>query len=220
VPAFLLSIMPHIVTLRSKTQEHDVISLVLSQDAISTGPDGNPWSGVTMNAEQARCLAQRLCKIATEIENQEESGYRTSSLLFEHAASVVVLHDGSQQGDRACQAAIHCSMRSFGTLDLIGLFGIDTRGSEITASTDDCEWQKGWLDRLVDMYSHQADKSGVTLRHRFLPGYDPCIVLDLLYRMEFDLLVIPKRLSRFGVHGERLMPSIVERRNVNVLVCP
>jgi len=42
----------------------------------------------------------------------------------------------------------------------------------------------------------------------------------MLYRMEFDLLVIPKRLSQFGIHGERLMPSIISRRNVNVLVCP
>ena len=66
--------MPHIVTLRSKSQEQDVISLVLSQDAVSMGPDGNPWSGVTLNAEQARCLAQRLCNIAAEIENQEQLG--------------------------------------------------------------------------------------------------------------------------------------------------
>src|SRR5262249_23593491 len=119
--------MPHIVTLRSKGQEQDVISLVLSQDAVCTEPDGNPWSGVTLNAEQARC---------------------------------------------------------------VGIFGIDTRGSEITASTDHCEWQKGWLSRLVDIYSRQAEESGFTFRHRFLPGYDPCVVLDLLYRAEFDLLVI------------------------------
>jgi hypothetical protein len=38
--------------------------------------------------------------------------------------------------------------------------------------------------------------------------------------MTFDLLVIPKRLSQFGIHGERLMPSIINRKNVNVLVCP
>src|SRR5215471_3554287 len=212
--------MPHIVTLRSKSQEQDVISLVLSQDAVTTGPDGNPWSGVTLNAEQARCLAQRLCNIAAEIENEEVCGHRTSPLLFEHASSVVVLHDGSQQGHRACQAALQCSSRSLGTLELIGIFGIDTRGAEIKATADDCEWQKGWLNRLVDVYSEEAAASGVTFNSRFLAAHDPCLILDMLYRMEFDLLVIPKSLSQFGIHGERLMPSIISRKNVNVLVCP
>ena len=53
VPAFLFH-MPSIVTLRAKGQsKEDVISLVLSQDAISLGPDGDPWCGVTLSAEQA-----------------------------------------------------------------------------------------------------------------------------------------------------------------------
>src|SRR5215469_15357204 len=109
--------MPRIVTLRAKGQlKEDVISLVLSQDAISVGPDGDPWCGVTLNAEQARLLAQRLCNIATEIENKEDCGHRTSALLFEHASSVVVLHDGSLRGHRAYQAALQCSSRSLGTL--------------------------------------------------------------------------------------------------------
>ena len=213
--------MPSIVTLRAKGQsKEDVISLVLSQDAISLGPDGDPWCGVTLSAEQARCLAQRLSNIATEIENKEACGYRTSPLLFEHVSSVVVLHDGSQQGHRACQAALQCSSRSLGTLELIGIFGIDTRGDEIKATADDCEWQTGWLNRLVDIYSEEAAASGVTFNSRCLPAHDPCLILDMLYRMEFDLLVIPKSLSQFGIHGERLMPSIISRRNVNVLVCP
>lgn len=213
--------MPRILTLRSKEQfKDDLISLVLSQDAVSAGPDGDPWCGVTLNVEQARCLAQRLCTIAAEIENKEESGHRTSPLLFEHVSSVVVLHDGSQQSHRACQAALHCAGRSLGTLDLIGIFGIDTRGHEIKVTADDCEWQKGWLSRLADLYSQQAEASGVTFNSRFVPANDPCFILDLLYQMEFDLLVIPKSLSQFGIHGERLMPSIINRRSANVLVCP
>lgn len=213
--------MPRIVTLRSKRQsKEDVISLVLSQDAISAGPGGDPWCGVTLNADQARCLAQRLSNMAAEIENKEDCGHRTSRLLFEHVSSVLVLHDGSLQGHRACQAALQCSSRSLGTLDLVGIFGIDTRGGEIKARTDNCEWQKGWLSRLVDEYSHQAEASGVTFNSRLLPANDPCLILDMLYRMEFDLLVLPKSLSQFGIHGERLLPSIISRRNVNVLVCP
>jgi hypothetical protein len=158
--------------------------------------------------------------MAAEIENKEDCGHRTSPLLFEHASAVVVLHDGSLQGHRACQAALQCSIRAMGTLDLIGIFGIDTRGGEVKATGDDCEWQKGWLSRLAAAYSQQAEASGVGFNSRFLPATDPCVILDLLYRMEFDLLVLPKSLAQFGMHGERLMPSIISRRNVNVLVCP
>src|SRR5262245_58629321 len=116
--------MPRIATLRSKgPSKRDVISLVLSQDAVSTGPDGDPWCGVTLNPEQARCLAERLCHLASEIEREEERGYRTSPLLFENVSSVVVLHDGSQQSHRAFQAAVRCASRSLGTLYFIGIFG-------------------------------------------------------------------------------------------------
>jgi hypothetical protein len=213
--------MPQILTLRSKSpSEQDVVSLVLSQDAVCTGPDGDPWCGVTLNAEQARSLAQRLSNIAAEIENREESGHRTSPLLFEHASSVVVVHDGSQQSHRAFQAAMQCASRSLGTLDFVGIFGIDTRSSEPKPSADDCEWQQGWLKRLVEKYSEQAGAGGVTFNSRFVPATDPCVLLDSLYGMEFDLIVIPNRLTQFGIHGERLMPSIINRRNTNVLVCP
>jgi hypothetical protein len=213
--------MPQIVTIRSKGQaREDVISLVLSQDAVSAGPGGDPWCGVTLNAEQARWLAQRLCDMAAEIENGEQPGYRTSPLLFGNVSSVVAVHDGSQQSHRAFQAAMQCARRSTGTLNLIGIVGIDTRQDEPTATVGDCEWQRGWLSRLADMYSEQACTSGVTFNVRFLHANDPCVLLDTLYRMDFDLIVIPKALTQFGLHGERLMPSIVSRRNANVLVCP
>src|SRR5262249_16432153 len=198
----------------------DAISVVLSQDAVIAGPDGDPWCGVTLDAEQARCLAQRLFTIATEIENNEECGHRTSPLLLEHASAIVVLHDGSLQSHRACQAAMGYASRCHGTLHLIGIFGIDARAGDIKTVTDDGGWQKGRQSRLWDAYLQQAEESDVTLNSRFLPAHDPCVVLDLLYRMKFDLLVIPKRLSQFGIHGERLIPSIITRKNVNVLVCP
>jgi hypothetical protein len=38
--------------------------------------------------------------------------------------------------------------------------------------------------------------------------------------MEFDVLVMPKGLAQFGLHGERLTPSILRRNSANVLVCP
>jgi len=193
--------------------------LVLSQDAVCVGPDGDPWCGVTLNSEQARSLAQRLCNIATEIENGEQTGYRTTPLFFDHVSSVVVIHDGSQQSNRAFQAAIQCASRALGRLHFFGIFGVDTRSDEAIDSPEDCEWQKGWLSRLVDMYSQRAVAQGVTFDSTLLPANDPCLLLDALYRMEFDLVVIPKTLTRFGVHGERLMPSIISRHNANVLVC-
>jgi hypothetical protein len=212
--------MPQIVTLRSKGESSgDVISLVLSQDAICVGPNGDPFCGVTLNPEQARSLAQRLCNMAAEIENGEQPGYRTSPLLFEHASSVVVIHDGSQQSHRAFQAGMQCASRSLGRLHLFGIFGVDTRSNEAIASVNDCEWQKGWLSRLVDMYSHEAQAARVTFDWMLLPSNDPCLLLDTLYKMEFDLIVIPKGLTQFGIHGERLMPSIVSRHSANVLVC-
>jgi hypothetical protein len=212
--------MPQIVTLRSKGQcSEDVISLVLSQDAVCVGPNGDPWCGVTLNSEQARSLAQRLCNIADEIENGEQSGYGTSTPFFDHVSSVAVIHDGSQQGHRAFQAGIQCASRVLGRLHLFGIFGVDTRGNDAVASADDCEWQKGWLSRLIEMYSQRAGTAGITFDSMLLPAHDPCLLLDTLYKMEFDLVVIPKSLTRFGVHGERLMPSIISRHSANVLVC-
>src|SRR5215471_13534041 len=117
--------MPRIATIRSTDESNtSVVALVLSQDAVTIGPNGDPWCGVTLNAEQARFLAERLYSIAAEIETQEEEGYRTSSRSFIHLSSVVVLHDGSQQGHRAVQAGLHFASRSLGSLDLVGIFGI------------------------------------------------------------------------------------------------
>src|SRR5262245_53760876 len=123
--------MPRIVTLRSKDQSNnDVISLVLSQDAVSVGPDGDPWCGVTLNSEQARSLAERLADFAVEIENGEEPGYRTSSRSFGHLSSVVTLHDGSQTGHRAFDAALDLATRSLASVDFIGIFGISNATGE------------------------------------------------------------------------------------------
>src|SRR5215813_4026323 len=118
--------MPRVVALRSTDRsKSDVVSLVLSQDAVVLGPNGDPWCGVSLSAEQARSLANRLSNIAAEIENQEEPGYRVSEQSLLHVSSVVVVHDGSQLGHRAFEAAMEFARRCLGTLDLIGIFGID-----------------------------------------------------------------------------------------------
>src|SRR5262249_22212035 len=116
--------MPRILTLRSKDESNrEVISLVLSQDAVSIGPDGDPWCGLTLNSEQARLLAEWLTSLVKEIENREEKGFRTYSQSFVHLSAVVVVHDGSQCGHRAYEAASHLARRSFASLELIGIYG-------------------------------------------------------------------------------------------------
>src|SRR5215831_10782491 len=118
--------MPSISTIRSKDAENnEVVALILSQDSVSAGPDGDPWCGVSLSAEQARSLAQRLYDMAIEIENQEKKGYRTSPRLLVHLSSVVVVHDGSEQGHRAFQAGMDFARRTLSKLDFVGIFGID-----------------------------------------------------------------------------------------------
>jgi nucleotide-binding universal stress UspA family protein len=213
--------MPRIVTVRTKDESNqDVVSLVLSQDAISVGPDGDPWCGITLNAAQARALADRLCSYAAEIENREEQGYRTSTQSFVHLSSVVALHDGTQSAHRAFEAALHFASRSLAPLAFIGIFGISNATGEPSQSMDDYQWQKGWLTQLADMYGLRASGNGVSFTSRLFAANEPCEILDLMSRMDFDLIVMPSSLTRFGIHGERLMPSVVNRRTSNVLVCP
>jgi len=104
--------------------------------------------------------------------------------------SVLVIHDGSLQGHRAFQMALQFASRSFAALDLIGIFGIRIGTGEASSSPDDYEWQKA-------------------LR----AANDPCAVLDTINRMRFDLIVIPNDLTRFGNHGERLVATVISRRN-------
>jgi hypothetical protein len=187
---------------------------------VITGPDDDPWCGVTLSSAQARCLAQHLSSIAREIENQEAPGYKASTRSLAHLSSVVVVHDGSQQAHRAFQAALQFASRSLCNLEFMGVFGLSSGTDKPPTIREDYEWHKGWLNRLVEMYSEQAASDGVALSFRLFPAGDPCALLDVLYRMDFDLIVIPKRLAGFGVRGERLLASIVSRRNANVLVCP
>jgi hypothetical protein len=176
--------------------------------------------GVTLTSQQARSLAERLYSFALEIDNREEQGYRTSSLSLPHLDSVVVVHDGSLEGHRAFQIALEFARRSFGTLHLVGIFGIRIGTSEASSSPDDYEWQKGWLIRMVERHVQQASAYGVTMNSMLFPANEPCALLDTLYRMRFDLIVIPNGLTRFGNRGERLVPSVINRRNANVWVCP
>src|SRR5258705_7355262 len=147
--------MPRIVTIRSKDDSNrEVISLVLSQDAVTESPNGDPCAGVTLNSEQARSLARRLSKLAAELESREEDrfAFPRSSIPI---ASVVVVHDGSQPGHRAFATALHLARRSLVSIELIGIYGV-SRHADPSVLREDYEWQKGWLMRLIELYAYQA----------------------------------------------------------------
>jgi hypothetical protein len=45
------------------------IAVVLSQDAVCLGPDGQPWSGVSLKSEEARKLAARLLSLPRRLKD-------------------------------------------------------------------------------------------------------------------------------------------------------
>src|SRR5262245_22633959 len=109
--------------------------------------------------------------------------------------------------------ALQFASRSFAALDLIGIFGIRIGTGEASSSPDDYEWQKDWLSTLAQRYAQQAIADGVSLNSTLRAANDPCAVLDTINRMRFDLIVIPNDLTRFGKHGERLVATVISRRN-------
>jgi len=212
--------MPSISTIRSKdTENNDVVALILSQDSVSAGPDGDPWCGIALSAEQARSLAERLSDFADEIENKEEAGFRSSSRLIPHLHTVVVLHDGSHQSHRAFRAALTLAKRSLAALDFIGIFGLDVDTRQPSTDSDDYMWQQGWLDRLIEMYTRNAADDGVTFNAMTVPA-DGELIVHMLERTAFDLLVIPQGLfqSKGGVVGS--LHTFAVQCKSNVLVCP
>ena len=99
--------MPQITAVRSKDDSsQDTISVVLSQDAMCVGPDGQPWSGVSLDTKLARSLAARLLELAKEIEGQKPSQTQDAHPSLAEISSVLVIHGGSAQGHRAFLLAL------------------------------------------------------------------------------------------------------------------
>src|SRR5262245_29408468 len=211
--------MPSISTIRSKDpQNNDVVALILSQDSVSASPDGDPWCGIALSAEQARSLAERLYDFANEIENREEAGFRCSSRFMPHLHTVLVLHDGSHQGHRAFRAALNLAARSLAALDFIGIFGWDPETRQPSTNSNDYLWQQGWLERLIEMYTRDAADDGVTFNAMTLPS-DEGLLVHMLEETAFDLLVIPQGLLTKDGAMSTLQPFAAHCKS-NVLVCP
>lgn len=187
--------MPQIVAVRCKDDSsRDTITVLLSQDAVCLGPDGEPWSGVSLNAQLARSLAQRLLHLAKEIERPEETENRADYSLAQ-VKSILVLHDGSEQSHRAFRMALDLAARSLASVQLVGLCGLSNGEPEASSAADDYLWQKGWLERLLAMYSQQADQAGVELSTTLVPATDTEELSDICNNNRFDLVVLPRRFS-------------------------
>ena|SRR5689334_9745711 len=212
--------MPSISTIRSKDADNnDVVAIILSQDSVSAGPDGDPWCGIALNAEQARSLAERLNDFAAEIENHEEPGFRCSSKSISHLQTVLVVHEGSHQGHRAFRVALDLATLSLAALDFVGIFGLDVNTRKPSADSDDYTWQQGWLDRLIEMYTREAADNGVTFNATTIPA-DEGLLLHILERTAFDLLVIPQGVIRPKAGSVSVLESFLVHCDSNVFLCP
>jgi hypothetical protein len=216
--------MPQIVTVRTKDDTTgESIAVVLSQDAVCLGPDGQPWSGVSLKSEEARKLAARLLSLAMEIEGKKELEQKNSLNTLADLASILVFHDGSEQSHRAFRLALDFATRSLARIQLAGIFGIQSNKFEPSTLPDDYEWQQGWLERLTASYSGQAAKEGIELRTTLLAADNQQAIMDTFDGGRFDLIIIPYKFSGHSHESSTLkafMQSLAEARKSKILFCP
>jgi nucleotide-binding universal stress UspA family protein len=216
--------MPQIVTIRTKDDSAgESIAVVLSQDAVCLGPDGQPWSGVSLKSEEARKLATRLLSLALEIDGQKQLEQRYSINSLTDLASILVFHDGSEQSHRAFRLALDFASRSLARIQMAGVFGMKTDQFEASSLPDDYEWQQGWLERLTASYSGQAAEEGIELRTTLVAANNHQAILDLFDSNRFDLIIVPYKFSDHN--NERgtlkaLMQTLADTKKSKVLFCP
>jgi nucleotide-binding universal stress UspA family protein len=202
----------------------DTIAVVLSQDAVCLGPDGQPWSGVSLNAELARSLAGRLLKLANEIEEREQNIDPSAIRSLAQVTSILVFHDGSAQSHRAFALALDLASRSLARIQLVGVYGVQESSKfETSALPEDSEWQRSWLERLVKMYSQEAAKGGIELRVRLVDANDRETLSDVFDSSELDLIVLPRRFSAdpgADDAAKTFHQSLAGAAGATILFCP
>lgn len=215
--------MPQIVTVRTKDDSTgESIAVVLSQDAICLGPDGQPWSGVSLKSEEARKLAARLLALALEIEGPPELEPNSLNSLTD-LASILVFHDGSEQSHRAFRLALDFASRSLARIQMAGVFGVQSDNFEPSTLPDDYEWQRGWLERLTASYAGQAATEGIELRTTLLAADNQQAIVDIFDSRCFDLIIVPYKFSDHTNESGSLkafMQSLAEARKSKILFCP
>lgn len=214
--------MPQIVAIRTKDDScRDAIAVVLSQDAVCLGPDGQPWSGVSLSAPLARSLAERLLGLANEIErpNQAPDTFRTLAQVN----SILVFHDGSGQGHRTFTLALDLASRSRAAIQLVGIYGIQQDKFEPSGLAEDYEWQRGWLERLTHIYTQEAISAGIDLRATLVAAGDPQRLCEVFDGNRFDLIVLPRRFSDDNATAEAFsafQQSLAGAIGSTILFCP
>ncbi|HEV3036884.1 MAG TPA: universal stress protein [Candidatus Angelobacter sp.] len=216
--------MPQIIAVRTQDDSfRDTIAVVLSQDAVCLGPDGQPWAGVSLSAELARALAERLLGLAREVEGQKRIDDPNSFHSFAQITSILVFHDGSEQSHRAFRLALDLASRSLAIVQLAGIFTVQPDRFEPSSSPDDHQWQRGWLDRLTQVYSGEAAKEGIELRTKLIAATDQHAVADMFDSGRFDLIIVPHSFSRSsndGIVAKTLSQALSTATRSKVLFCP
>ena len=215
--------MPRIVTIRTKDNSSDeTIAVVLSQDAVCLGPDGQPWSGVSLSSQEARSLATRLISLALEIEGQRELDQRNCPNSLAELTSILLLHDGSEQSHRAFRLALDLASRSLAAFQLAGIFGVRPDTVEPSTLQEDYEWQRGWLRRLIEVYSGEAAQEGIELRTTLVAASDRQTISNLFESGRFDLIIVPYKFFDSSACGtaKALRQSLAEVPKSKVLFCP
>lgn len=215
--------MPQIVAVRTKdVSSRDIISVVLSQDAVCLGPDGQPWAGVALNAQLARSLAQRLLGLANELDAQGQKD-STANPSLAQISSVLIFHDGSSQGHRAFSLAFDIASRSLASIKIAVIYGIQESRFAPSEQSDDYEWQKGWMERLVKMYSSEAAQARIELHSTLVAANDEQQVAELFNARGFDLIVLPRRFSEVSVSDDasrKFQQQFAGATESTILLCP
>lgn len=214
--------MPQIVAVRTKDDSsRDSIAVVLSQDAVCLGPDGQPWSGVSLSAQLARSLAARLLDLAKEIEDQDQKHALEPRYLVP-ITSILVLHDGSLQGVRAFSLALDMAFRSNACIKLVGIYGVRQDKCEPSQASEDYIWLRAWLERLFSMYELQAEERKIDLQTTLIAATDQRDVSEIFGQGVFDLVVAPKRFSEDSAGSEgfgHLHRALAGAAKSNILFC-
>jgi nucleotide-binding universal stress UspA family protein len=140
-----------------------------------------------------------------------------------HVTSVLVLHDGSAQGHRAFHLALDVASRSMATVHLVGLCGVRHDRFEPSDSVEDYHWQRGWLERLAQMYSREAEHGGVEFRTILVAANDQERLCEVLNGDGFDLIVIPRRFADEGAAQDAFSAfhqSLTGAAGSTILFCP
>lgn len=117
----------------------------------------------------------------------------------------------------------NCTRKAATFCRLVGIYGVLQDKFEPSSLAEDYEWQRGWLERLVQMYSRQAEQAGIELRTMLIAANDQQKLLDVFDSSGFDLVVLSRRFSDAGAMDDtskQLSQRLIRATGAAVLLCP